>query len=74
MRPESFSWLTVGDVARFYGLEAWQVRKLWERRLLPPAKRIGMYRVFTEADLPQIENALRKIGYLPTPAAEDSHV
>ena len=57
--------LTIGAVARRYGCFAWQVRRLFERGLLPPAARVGAYRVIAAADLPQVEVALRAAGYLP---------
>ena len=56
--------LTIGDVARMYGLPVWKVRRLFERGLLPPASRIGAYRVFDESEIPVIEAALRQAGYL----------
>ena len=37
--------LTVGAVARRFGVPAWQIRRLFERGLLPPAARLGAYRV-----------------------------
>jgi DNA-binding transcriptional MerR regulator len=62
--------LTIGAVARRYGCHAWQIRRLFERGLLPPAPRVGAYRVIAASDLPQIEEALRAAGYLPNDAAE----
>jgi DNA-binding transcriptional MerR regulator len=56
---------TVGAVARRYGCAAWQIRRLFERGLLPPAPRVGAYRVFAAGDLPRVEAALRRAGYLP---------
>ncbi len=61
--------LTIGDAARHFGCSAWQVRRLFERGLLPPAPRIGAYRVIAAADLPRVEEALRAAGYLPQEAA-----
>jgi len=58
------TYLTLGDVADRFGVRIWQVRRLFERELLPPASRIGMYRVIAERDLPKVEAALRKAGYL----------
>jgi hypothetical protein len=55
---------TTGALALRYGCETWQVRRLFERRLLPPAERVGSYRVVDEADLPKVEQALRDAGYL----------
>jgi DNA-binding transcriptional MerR regulator len=56
---------TLGDVARHFGVEVWQVRRLYERGILPPAARVGLYRVVTTDDLPIVERALRSAGYLP---------
>jgi hypothetical protein len=56
--------LTLGDVARRLGYHVWQVRRLYERSLLPPAKRIGQYRVVDECDLGIVEKALRAAGYI----------
>jgi DNA-binding transcriptional MerR regulator len=58
-------YLTIGTVARRYGCPAWQVRRLFERGLLPPAPRVGAYRVIAAGDLPVVEKALREAGYLP---------
>jgi len=58
------TYLTIGDVARRFGLAVWQVRQLYLRNLVPPAERIGLYRVVSESDLPTIEAALRRAGYL----------
>lgn len=57
--------VTLGDVARRCGCDVWQVRRLYERGLLPPARRIGLYRVVSVDDIPAIEAALRTAGYLP---------
>jgi hypothetical protein len=38
---------------------------LYERRLLPPADRVGPVRVVDEADVPLLLAALRRAGYLP---------
>lgn len=62
MKTSSF--LTVGAVALRYGCKPWQVRRLFERGLLPPAPRIGAYRMIAVADLPRIRRALRDAGYL----------
>jgi hypothetical protein len=49
--------LADGAVARRYGVGPWQVRRLFERGLLPPAPRIGAYRVIAGADLPRNDPA-----------------
>jgi hypothetical protein len=56
---------TTGDIARRFGVEPWQVRRVFERGLLPPAPRVGPYRVVAGADLLVVERALRTAGYLP---------
>jgi hypothetical protein len=51
-------------VGRLYGCPTWKVRRLFERGLLPPAPRIGAYRLVAVEDLPRVEQALRAAGYL----------
>jgi hypothetical protein len=58
-------YLTVGAVAKHFGCCPWQVRRLFERRILPPATRMGAYRVVPSRDLPAIRRALQEAGYLP---------
>ncbi len=57
--------MSTGELARRFGCEGWQVRRLYERGLLPPARRIGRYRYVAEADLPAVEGALARAGYIP---------
>jgi DNA-binding transcriptional MerR regulator len=57
-------YLTIGAVAQRCGCPAWQVRRLFERGLLPPAPRVGAYRVIPAAELPRVKAALRAAGYL----------
>jgi DNA-binding transcriptional MerR regulator len=61
--------LTVGEVAARFGVYAWQVRRVFEQGLMPPAKRVGAYRVVEEEDLRTIKAALERLGYLRPPAA-----
>jgi DNA-binding transcriptional MerR regulator len=61
--------LTVGDVAARLGVEPWQIRRLFERGILPPAPRVGPYRVIAVADLPKVEAAMREAGYLKEAAS-----
>jgi len=56
--------ISLGDVAKRLGCEPWQVRRLFEKRILPPAHRIGMYRVVEKNELPKIKTALVEAGYL----------
>jgi hypothetical protein len=62
MRKQLF---TVGDLARHFGCAAWQVRRLFERGRLPPAVRVGPYRVVSAMHLRKVEVALRQASYLP---------
>ena len=57
--------LTIGALARRFGCQPWHIRRLFERNLLPPANRVGAYRVIAAEDLPRVEQALRAAGYLP---------
>ena len=43
--------LTIGAVADHFGVAPWQVRRLFERGMLPPAARVGAYRVVDPSDL-----------------------
>lgn len=65
--------LTITDVARRLGIRPWQARRLFERNLLPPAKRASLYRIFEEADLPAIREAAEKAGYLQ-PVQEEAEL
>jgi hypothetical protein len=56
--------MTLGDAARYFRCDIWQIRRLFERGLLPPAARIGVYRVIVRADLPKVGEALLKAGYI----------
>lgn len=60
-RPDG---MTLGAIARHFGVRPWMVRRLFERGLLPPAARLGMFRVVSESDLPLVETALLGAGYL----------
>lgn len=70
MRSKPF--YTLGEIARETGATQWQVRRLFERGLLPPAERIGLYRVVRAEDLPAIRTALIQAGYLEA-ESEVSH-
>jgi DNA-binding transcriptional MerR regulator len=57
--------MTLGDVGRHFGLPTWKIRRLYERGLLPPSLRAGLYRIVQPSDLDAIEKALKAAGYLP---------
>jgi len=56
--------LTLGSVARHFGVPIWKVRRIYERKILPEPARIGNYRVVHQDDLPCLEHALVEAGYL----------
>jgi hypothetical protein len=60
------TYLTIGAVAKHFACPTWQVRRAIERGLLAEPPRIGVYRIFLPADLPRIEEALLRAGYLPS--------
>ena len=66
--------LTIGAAADQLGVAAWKVRRLFERGILPPAQRVGCYRVIDASDLPKIEAALRQAGYIGREAARSEAV
>ena len=66
--------VTNGAVADHFGVVPWQVRRLFERGMLPPAARIGAYRVVDSSDLPDNEKALREAGYWPRREADGREV
>jgi DNA-binding transcriptional MerR regulator len=61
--------LTTNEVGRRLGVEPWKIRRLYQRGLMPPTERIGIYRAIPVEDLPKIEAALRLAGYLKSEAA-----
>jgi hypothetical protein len=56
--------MSTGELARHFGCAPWQTRRLFERGLLPPARRMGRYRYVAVTDLPAVEAALIRAGYL----------
>ncbi len=58
-------YLTIGAVARHFKVSTWQLRRAIQRGLIAEPPRVGAYRVFVAADLPTVEQALRRGGYLP---------
>lgn len=55
---------TTNTLARKVGVSPWQVRRAIQRGFMAEPVRIGAYRVFLAADLPAIEAALERAGYL----------
>lgn len=55
---------TTGQIAKRFGVDLWQVLQAIRRGFLPEPQRIGIYRFWTEADLPRVREALIAAGYL----------
>ena len=60
--------LTMGQVAARYGVQQHHVRRIFQRGFLPEPQRVGAYRVVAVEDLPKVEDALRRAGYIPAEA------
>ena len=58
---EQSSHLTVGDVARIYGVPAWQIRRIVDS-LDVEIPRAGQYRLIPREQLPEIAIELKKRG------------
>jgi len=56
--------LTLGDLARHFGIPLWKIQRIYQRGLLAQPRRIGGYRIVNARDLPVIAAALRTAGYL----------
>lgn len=61
--------LTTAKLARRFGVEVWKVRRVFERGMVPEPGRLGLVRVFSESDVPPIEAAMIRAGYLEPKAA-----
>jgi len=65
--------LTTGEIAAFYGVGDWQVRRAVDA-LGQQIPRAGLYRLIPRSMLGQVEAELRRRGWLPKPEAEAAHV
>jgi hypothetical protein len=61
--------MTTAEVGRELGMTTWQVRRLFERRLLAEPARCGPYRAIRRVDLPKIRRAAAAAGYLEAAGA-----
>jgi hypothetical protein len=59
---------TIGQLAKRFGCQTWQVGRLFERRLLPEPMRIAGNRVIRADELPAVEQALEQCGYIEAKA------
>jgi hypothetical protein len=59
------SGFTTGALARRFGCREWQVRRLFERGILPEPPRVGCYRFVPSENVPAVEAALLRARYLP---------
>src|SRR5215813_516538 len=67
---EAGAYLSLGEIAARYGVDLWKVQRLFRRRLLPDPPRVGPFRVIRTDQLPEVEAALVRAGYLTPPASE----
>jgi hypothetical protein len=63
--------LTTGDLSKRFAIPTWQILQTIRRGFLAEPARVGIYRVFTEQDLPRVQQALERAGYLRS--AEAAH-
>jgi hypothetical protein len=68
--PVAAAHLTVGDIARLKGVPHQVVRRIVDR-LLPDAPRAGLYRLVPAEELPRVEEALDRAGYLSSDGGPD---
>jgi hypothetical protein len=62
----------LGPVARHFGVPTWQLRRCYERELLPPARRVGPYRTVTREELPAVREVLARAGHLAGDRTEET--
>ena len=59
---------TTADTADLFGVQTWQIQRLFSEGALPDVNRFAGKRVITRAMLPAIVDALRNRGWLPAEA------
>lgn len=59
---------TIGQVEKLYGVPQWRIRRLIVEGKIAEPRRIGIFRVFEDTDLPGVERALRSAGLLKNEA------
>lgn len=62
--------LTLGEVADYFSQPLWRIRRLYILKHLPPAQRVGPYRVVPESELPLVRSALIRAKYIEEPNGE----
>lgn len=56
---------TTGKLSAHFGVPQWQILQAIRRGFLAEPPRVGIYRVWSEAELPSVRAALVRAGYLP---------
>ena len=56
--------LSTGQAAKKVGIRSWEVSRLYERGMMPPAARAGNRRIIPIEDLPALREAAKQAGYL----------
>ena len=68
-------YLTLGALAKRYpGLQVWQIRRLYERGILPEPPRVAGLRIIPIEDVAKTVAALQRAGYLSRMAIEQEAV
>jgi hypothetical protein len=57
-------YLTISEASLSIGIEPWQLRRLYNRQLVPEPARYGNNRVVKPDDLPGLRRAAKSVGYL----------
>lgn len=65
---------TTREVANLLGVAEWQVRRLYESHSLPEPPRFGGKRAVPGESIPNVVDALRDRGWLPSPVQGRSPV
>jgi hypothetical protein len=57
--------LTISGVGKHFGLPTWKIRRVFYDGLVPEPRRLHYWRIIFPEELPAIEAALVRLGYLP---------
>ncbi len=58
--------VSTGHLAKVLGVDAWRIRRLYENGTLPDPGRIGLARAIPAEQVPDVVDALRDKGWLPS--------
>ncbi len=55
-------WFTLGELARHFDTTDHKIKYAIAQHRVEPAKRVGIFRIWSTDQLPQIESALRRVA------------